>query len=96
MQTITYPRITKHIEEYVEPQPGLSPYGMFGYKGASVERAIKFQDIEGIQKAHDLGWINPKTPKHMQTLDGAGLLSWVRGRNLPLSAEKLAQLGFEA
>jgi len=90
-----YPRITKHIEPYSEENARNKRYGMFGYMGLSVEAAIKNQDVDGIQKAFELGWIDPKTPRHMQTLGFPSLVAYVESRKLPVALEKLKSLGFD-
>ena len=91
-----YPKITNHIPGYQEfdGDGNTINHDMFGYKGKSLHAVITRQDIEGIQKAFDLGWIDPKTPHHMQTIGYSSLLDMAIRRGLSKTAAKLEELGF--
>jgi hypothetical protein len=96
IMSYNYPRITKHYPKYVENHPDGTPinYGFFGYKGESLMSALRHQDIEGIKKAHELGWINENTPNHMQVLGAPSLLAWAKENKLGKTAKVLFELGF--
>ncbi len=86
-----YPQISEHCPIFNQQLNN----GMFGYKGKCVEIVISKQDTDGIQKAFELGWINPKTPSNMQMLNSISLLTDAKNRGLKVSAKKLEELGFQ-
>jgi hypothetical protein len=88
-----YPQITKHYPKYEERRAEEGGYGMFGYKGGSIDAALRNNDADGLQKAFDLGWINPDAT--VQSLKGESLIEICKARGLDGSMKKLQELGFK-
>jgi hypothetical protein len=92
-----YPKISQCVPKYEEfnPDGTLRSYGMFGYQGYCLEIVLNKEDEEGIERAVEVGWLDPKMPKHMQALGAPSLVSLMRSRKKHKAAGKLISLGFE-
>ncbi len=68
------------------------PYGFFGYKGHSIELALKRDDVDGIREAHKRGWIDTDTI----TLDSTPLRRMALKKGSVNVEQALAELGYPA
>jgi len=65
-------------------------YGMFGYKGASIDAAFNIDDAEAIRRAHELDWMDRNT----RTFMGHSMLKVARDKKAANVTAVLIELGY--
>jgi hypothetical protein len=78
------------LADYIPAYDPRNTYGMGGYQGYSVDIALRNDDPDAIQRAHDFGWITPTS----QTFIGSTLLFLANERGWEKVKYKLQELNY--